>query len=43
MTEFRPDWTLAPAAALAEWMRENGTSTDRAVRCYCAAGPELGC
>jgi hypothetical protein len=21
--EFRPDWTLAPAATLREWMREN--------------------
>ncbi len=24
--EFRPDWTLAPAATLREWMRENGLS-----------------
>lgn len=23
MTEFRPDWTLAPAAPLREWMSEN--------------------
>ena len=21
---FTPDWTLAPAATLAEWMQENG-------------------
>ena len=36
MSEFSPDWTLAPAAALAEWMRENGTSTDR-LSAYCAS------
>lgn len=24
MTGFRPDWTVAPAATLADWMQENG-------------------
>lgn len=24
--EFRPDWTVAPAATLRDWMRENGVS-----------------
>ena len=34
MSEFSPDWTLAPAAALAEWMRDNGLTLGMlATRC----------
>jgi plasmid maintenance system antidote protein VapI len=32
--EFKPDWTLAPAATLREWMKENGlTPGELAVAC----------
>jgi plasmid maintenance system antidote protein VapI len=29
---FNPDWTLAPASALAEWLEEHGLTLEAAVR-----------
>ena len=34
MGEFKPDWTLAPAAALREWMEQENVTVGRlAMRC----------
>jgi hypothetical protein len=33
--EFDPDWTLAPAATLAEWMREHGLTRGMLARRCC--------
>lgn len=39
--EFNPDWTLAPAATLREWMRERGMTRGALARCCGRGGADI--